>query len=173
MEEKKPISHLLAALVIAAVLIVYSLALYFTGNQMNTGLAWLTYIFIVGGLILFINLYGKALNNQVTFGNLFAYGFRTTAFLALIMIAFTVVFMLLFPEIKEKSFEVARQKMEEQGKFTDEQIEQNLQTGRKLFWVFAIGGIILIYAIVGAISSLIGAAVAKKKPVNPLDQMSM
>ncbi len=173
MDQKKPISHFIAALVIAAILIVFTCVLYFTGNQLNNGLAWLSYIFIAAGLIVFINLYGKALNNQVTFGNLFSYGFKTTAFLALIMIAFTLIFFFIFPEIKEKMFEMTRQKMEEQGKMTDEQIEQGLQLWKKMFWVFIIGGIILVYAIVGAISSLIGAAITKKKSVNPLDQMSM
>jgi len=159
--------------VIAAVLIIYTIILQFTGNQQNSGLVWLSYVFILAGLILFINLYAKALNNQVTFGNLFSYGFKATAFLALIMIAFTVVYFLIFPDIKEKMFDMAREKMEEQGKLTDDQIEQGVQTWKKMFWVFAIGGIILIYAIVGAIGSLIGAAVTKKKPLNPLDQMSM
>src|SRR5258708_17475244 len=114
MDQKKPISHFIAALVIAAILIVFTCVLYFTGNQLNNGLAWLSYIFIAAGLIVFINLYGKALNNQVTIGNLFSYGFKTTAFLALIMISFTLIFFFIFPEIKEKMFEMTRQKMEEQ-----------------------------------------------------------
>ncbi len=105
MEQKKPISHFIAALVIAGVLIIYSFFLYFTGNHLDTGLAWVSYIFMVAGLIVFINLYGKALNNRVTFGNLFSYGFKTTAFLTLIMIAFTIIFFLIFPDIKEKMIE--------------------------------------------------------------------
>lgn len=173
MEEKKPISHFVAGLVIAAVLIVYTLLLYFTGNQQNNALVWLSYLFLIAGLVIFVNLYGKAMDYQVTFGNLFGYGFKTTAFLALIMIAFTVIFFLAFPDVKEKMFDIARQKMEERGRLTDDQIEKGLETWRKMFWVFAIGGIIFFYAIVGAIGSLIGAAITKKKPVNPLDQMSM
>src|SRR5689334_5705331 len=102
MEQKKPISHIVAGLIIGLVLIAYSCALYFTNIQQTGIYGWLPIIFIVVGLIVFVNLYGKALNNQVTFGNLFAYGFKTTAFLTLIVIAFTVVFFLLFPEIKEK-----------------------------------------------------------------------
>jgi hypothetical protein len=39
--------------------------------------------------------------------------------------------------------------------------------------VFVIGFTLLGTLIVGAIASIIGAAIAKKKPVNPLDQMSM
>lgn len=172
MEPKKPISHFIAATVIAAVLIVYTLLLQFTGLWKNQAMAWVSYVFIVGGLIIFINQYGNALNNQVTFGNLFSYGFKTTAFLVLIMIAFTIILFLIFPEIKEKMVEIARQRMEDRNT-PEDQINTALETWQKMFWVFTIGGLILVYAIVGAIGSLIGAAVTKKKPVNPLDQMSM
>lgn len=172
MEPKKPISHFIAATVIAAVLIVYTLLLQFTGLWKNQAMAWISYVFIVGGLIIFINQYGNALNNQVTFGNLFSYGFKTTAFLVLIMIAFTIILFLIFPEIKEKMVEIARQRMEDRNT-PEDQINTAIETWQKMFWVFTIGGLILVYAIVGAIGSLIGAAVTKKKPVNPLDQMSM
>ena len=172
MEQKKPTTHFIAALVIAAIVIVYSLTLQFTGLWKNASLAWVTYLFILGGLIFFINQYGNAMNNQVTFGNLFSYGFKTTALLTLIMIAFTVIMFLLFPDIKEKMVDIARQRMEDRNT-PEDQIEKGIELWKKMFWVFTIGGILLVYAIVGAIGSLIGAAVTKKKPVNPLDQMSM
>ena len=172
MEQKKPMTHFVAASVIAAVLIVYTLILQLTGLWKNPSMAWISYLLMVAGLIIFIIQYGNALNNQVTFGNLFSYGFKTTALLALIMIAFTIILFLIFPDIKQKMVEIARQRMEERNT-PDDQIEKGIEMWQKMFWVFTIGGIILVYAIVGAIGSLIGAAVTKKKPVNPLDQMSM
>jgi hypothetical protein len=172
MEPKKPMSHFVAATVIAAVLIIYTLVLQFTGLWKNSAMAWISYVFIVGGLILFINMYGNALDNQVTFGNLFSYGFKTTAFLTLIMLAFTVILFTIFPDIRQKMVEIARQRMEDRN-MQEDQIEKGIEMWQKMFWVFTIGGIILVYAIVGAIGSLIGAAITKKKPINPLDQMSM
>ncbi|MBS1918891.1 MAG: DUF4199 family protein [Bacteroidetes bacterium] len=172
MESKKPISHLVAGLIISGILIVFSCIIYFTGLQ-NSGINWLQYAIIIGGLILFINLYGKALNYRATFGNLFSYGFKTTAFIALIIIAFFVIFFLAFPDVKEKGFELARQKMEEKGSYTQDQIDQAMKTFQKMFWIITIGGIMFIYAIVGAIGSLIGAAVTKKQPNNPTDQLSI
>ena len=135
-------------------------------------MAWISYILMVAGLIFFVNQYGNALDNQVTFGNLFSYGFKTTALLALIMIAFTVILFSIFPDIREKMVEIARQRMEDRNT-PEDQIDKGIEMWQKMFWVLTIGGIILVYAIVGAIGSLIGAAVTKKKPVNPLDQMSM
>jgi hypothetical protein len=113
------------------------------------------------------------MNYQPTFGNLFSYGFKTTAFIALIIIAFFVIFFLAFPDVKEKGFDMARQKMEEKGTFTQDQINQAMETFRKMFWIITIGGIMFIYAIVGAIGSLIGAAITKKNPVNPMDQLKI
>ncbi len=172
MEPKKPMSHFVAASVIAAVLIIYTLVLQFTGLWKNPSMAWISYILMVAGLIFFVNQYGNALDNQVTFGNLFSYGFKTTALLALIMIAFTVILFSIFPDIREKMVEIARQRMEDRNT-PEDQIDKGIEMWQKMFWVLTFGGIILVYAIVGAIGSLIGAAVTKKKPVNPLDQMSM
>ena len=69
MEEKKPISHFVAGLIIAAILIIYSTLLNYMGLFQNQSLGWVSYFIFIGGLILFTNLYGKAKNNQVTFGN--------------------------------------------------------------------------------------------------------
>src|SRR4029079_18272816 len=124
MEQKKPISHIVAGLVIGAILIAYTCALYFTGIQQTGIYGWLPIFFIIIGLVVFVNLYGKAMNNQVTFGNLFAYGFKTTAFLTLIVIAFTIIFFFAFPDIKEKALESARQRMEERGNLTPDEIDK-------------------------------------------------
>jgi len=172
MNEQKPISHLIAGLIIGAIMIVFSLVVEFAGLQQIKGVPLIGYGIIMASLILFITMYGKSMNGQVTFGNLFSYGFKTTAVLMLIMILFTIIFFLLFPDIKEKIFELTRQKMEERD-MSDDEIEKGLSLWKRMFWVFTIGGIALVYAVVGAIASLIGAAITKKKPINPIDQLSM
>ncbi len=166
MEPTKPISHIVAGLIISGVLIIFSLIIYFTGLQ-NSWVNWLQYAIIIGGLVLFVNLYGKANNNRMSFGNLFSYGFKTNAFITLLVIAFFVIFFMAFPEVKEKGFEAARQKMEEQGNLTRDQIDQSMAIFRKGFWLITIGGIIFIYAIVGAAGSLLGAMITKKNPTTP------
>jgi len=76
MEPKKPISHFVAGLIIAAILVIYSIILNFMNLSQNKGLGWLSYIILIGGLAFFVNQYGKAKDHQVTFGNLFSYGFK-------------------------------------------------------------------------------------------------
>jgi hypothetical protein len=172
MKETKTVTPLVAGVITAALMIVYSTALYFLDLMKYSWLSWLGYIIMIVLLIVFINLHGKARKNEISFGGLFGYGFKTTAIIAIILPIFSFIFFLLFPEIKEKIFETMRLGMEEQGKATDEQIEQTISMMRKSFTLFFIVFPIIFYFIVGAIGSLIGAAVTKKKPVNPMNQMN-
>lgn len=173
MEEKKPISHIVAGLTIAAILVIYSIVLNYMDLSQNQSMGWLSYIILVGGLILFINLYGKAKDHRVTFGNLFSYGFKATAIITLIMIVFIIIFFIAFPEFKDKIVDAAREGMEKQGKMTDDQIDQGLEMFEKNFILFSAGGALFMYLILGAVGSLIGAAITKKQPRNPFDQQDI
>jgi len=173
MEEKKPISHFVAGLIIAAILVIYSIILNLLDLSQNKGLGWLSYIILVGGLAFFVNLYGKAKDHQVTFGNLFSYGFKATAITTLIMVVFIVIFFMVFPEFKEKIMDAAREGMEKNGKMTDEQIDQGMQMFERNFILFSAGGVLFMYLILGAIGSLIGAAITKKQPRSPFDQQTI
>ena len=173
MEEKKPISHFVAGLIIAAILVIYSIILNFLDLSQNKGLGWLSYIILVGGLAFFVNLYGKAKDHQVTFGNLFSYGFKATAITTLIMVVFIVIFFMVFPEFKEKIMDAAREGMEKNDKMTDDQIDQGMQMFERNFILFSTGGVLFMYLILGAIGSLIGAAITKKQHHSPFDQQTI
>ncbi len=77
MEERKPVSHFLAGLVIAAVMVIFSLVLNYMGQGQNQALGWLAYCIFIIALVFFVNLYGKANDYRPSFGNLFNYGFKT------------------------------------------------------------------------------------------------
>ncbi len=135
--------------------------------QGNSIIGWLSYLLIIGGIAGFVIKYGADVNGNVTFGNLFAYGFKTTAVLAVLFIAFMILFYLIFPEYKAQMLEIAREKALEKAKDGDkESIEKGMEMFNKFFWVGLIAGIMISYAILGVIGSVIGAAIAKKNP-NP------
>ena len=173
MEEKKPLTHVKAGLLIAGLLVVFSLIVNLLGLSNVSGVNAIQYLLIIGALIIIVNQYGKANNNTVSFGNLFAYGFKATAVYTILFIAFTIIFLLLFPELKEKTFEMARQGLEEKGSFSDEEIDKAIEISEKFFWPGVVGGTMLMMVIIGAIGSLIGAAVTKKNPSNPFDQQTV
>lgn len=171
MEERKPVSHVSAGLIIAALLVVFAIIVQFMGLAQNQALGLLQYALIIGGLVYFVTQWGKAHNYTLSFGNLFAYGFKATAVFTIINIVFLIIFFLLFPEMKEKSFEMMRETMEKNPKMSEEQIDQAIDFTQRFFWVGLIGGTMFGLVLVGALGSLIGAAVTRKRPNNPFDQV--
>jgi hypothetical protein len=174
MEARKPLSHVVAGLLIAAAVIVISMVMMlFSKNAGNPGSGWFSYLIIVGGLIFFINLYGKANNNRLGFGSLFSYGFKATAVYTVVFIGFLILFSALFPDFKNNAIEAARLEMENNNRITDEQAEKGLEMMDKYFWILAIGGTMLGFVITGAIGSLLGAAITKKQPQHPFEQQPL
>jgi hypothetical protein len=146
------------------------LILNFTGKGQDKTLGWIAYLLFIAGLIMFINMYGNAKNNEVTFGGLFSYGFKTTAIATLIIVLCLVVIISVMPEFKQKILDAMRKGMEDQGKMDDDKIDQFVNSFSKNFMLIIVGGALFMYLITGIIASLIGAAITKKNPVNPFPQ---
>ncbi len=152
-------------LIISLICIVYGLALYFTGQAQNKSLGWLQFIILVGGIIWSCINFSKQMEANVTFGNVFAHGFKVTAAVAAILAVYTfIAFKLIYPEMVGLSMDEARKSMEAKGNLSADQIDQSLAMVKKFFIPFAIGGALIATAIIGAIAALIGAGVAKKNP---------
>jgi cytochrome bd-type quinol oxidase subunit 2 len=83
------------------------------------------------------------------------------------MIIFLIIFVSVFPEIKDKAMDTARKQMEEKQGMSQEQMDAGLGFVKKSFLLFIIIGSIFIYLVAGVISALIGAAVTKKNPQTP------
>jgi hypothetical protein len=165
--EPKKVTHLMTGGILAGVLILYSVILIVTDQLANQSLTWISYVFMIGILIYFIREFGKANENSKTFGELFSFGFKASAFATIILLAFQVVFNLLFPETQDRIMEISREKMAEDPRVTEEQIDMAMSFTKKFYLVFLIAGTIFSTLIFGAIGSLIGAAVTKKNPSSP------
>jgi hypothetical protein len=174
MEEKKVMTHVTKGLLVSLILIVIGVVGHITGIESQGWFRWLSLVVLFFACIWACISYSNQMNNQVTFGNVFLHGFKMSVVITLISIVWAVLSLtVIFPESKEKALEMARQNMEDGGKMSDAQIDQAMEATKKFFLIIVIGTILFGTLVVGAISSLIGAAIAKKKPVNPLDQMSM
>lgn len=159
-------------IIIALILIVLQLIMYFTGNMNNSGLGWAVNIIFLAGIIYFVYQESKEKNGQLTFGNLFAHGFKISAIVTLIMIVWSILmFKVIFPNLQDQMMQVQRSELLKNG-LTDDQIQTSQDIAKKFFMTFVVGGTIIIYALLGVIGALIGAAVSKKKPKNqaPFDQ---
>jgi hypothetical protein len=163
--EKKITAPWVKGLIIALILIVFSIVIYVSGQTTNRSLGYIQFIILIGGLVWSCISYSKENDANVTFGNVFGHGFKTTAAATVIFIIYLVLAIkLIFPDMIDLFIENARTEMEKQGKLNAEQIEQGISMTRRFFMVFTIGGTIIMNAIVGALGSLLGAAIAKKNP---------
>src|SRR4051812_28121091 len=160
-------------LVISLLIIVFSMVLYFTGQTANQTLGYLQYVILIGGIIWSCVTYAKQLNGNVTYGNVFAHGFKTTAVVIVLVTIYTILAIkVLFPDMLNIIIEQAKEKMRKQPNVTDEQIDTGIDFMKNNFMTFAIAGIIVLFGFVGLISSLIGAAIAKKNPQTPFSQVN-
>ena len=162
--EQKVTSTVTKGFVIGLVMIAITLAMTFSGVALNSPLKWLTYIIFIVGVVVAITQYGKQINYNSTFGNYFAHGFKISALVTVIMIVYSVIFILAFPEFKEQALDEARKQMQSNKNISEENMEKGIEMTKRFFMVGMIGGVLLFYLITGAIASLIGAAVTKKDP---------
>lgn len=163
MSENKVTSSVLAGFFIGLILVVYALITYFTGLYTEGWNQWVGILLLAGGIIFAIINNSKEREHKVTFGNLFAFGFKTVAIITLMMIAYTLLFNALFPDVKEKFIELARENAQKNpGQATEQQIEQGMEMFSKNYTLFLVIGILFWYLLGGLASSLLGAAFAKK-----------
>ena len=170
--EEKVTSHIIKGVVLSVISIVFSTIVYVFNLYEMQSLTYLNYAIFLGGLIYGAILYSNENKNQVTFGNVFAHGFKTTAVIIVITVFYTVIaFKFLFPDMMELMLTISRKQMLKDPKLTDEMIEQAMSMSRKYFLPFVIGFSIIGTGFLGLIGSLIGAAVAKKN-TNPFENQS-
>ena len=155
-------------IVIVLILIVIALVTYFMDINPEGPSRYVSFGVFMVGIIFSINIYGKQIDYNATFGDYFAHGFKIAALVTAIMIIYIVIFVNLFPDVREKAMEVARKKMEDKGNLSQEMINQALEITKKFFMVFIIAATLLGYLIFGAIATLIGAGITKKNP-RPLE----
>lgn len=167
--ETKVTSHIVKGIILSTITIVFSTIVYVFNLYEMQSLNYLNYGLIIAGLIYGAILYSNENNNYVTFGNVFAHGFKTTAVIIAITSIYTILSIkFLFPEIVDISLRISRKKMESNPQIPKDTIEQNLNFVKEYFVSLTLGFSMVGLAILGLIGSLIGAAVAKKN-TNPFE----
>jgi len=78
----------------------------------NSAIQYIQYAILCIGIIWSCVSYAKQLNGNVTFGNVFAHGFKTTAVVIVLLAIYTFISVkFLFPDIVDKSMEIAKKKI--------------------------------------------------------------
>ena len=111
------------------------------------------------------------LGGFVTFGQAFLEGFLFSVFYGIMVAIFTYIyFTMLSPAVWDQAMNAAQKNLEAKGTLSSEQIESAMNISRKYGIVIAVVGVAVGTPIIGAIISLIGAAIFKKER-SPLDMV--
>ncbi len=164
---KKKDTHIMYGFIVGIVMVIINMILYVLGLAFKPGMQYIAYIPFLIGIILNAMAFSKANDGYVTFGNIFGSCFKASMIITIVILAWSILSMYIFPEMKDKAMSVAREKMAENPKMTDEQMDMGMNMMKKYWNVFLIGGVIVGTMFFGAIFSLIGGAVAEKKGENP------
>jgi hypothetical protein len=170
--ETQVTSHIVKGITLSVISIVFSVIVSVFNLYEMQSLTYLNYAIFLVGLIYGAILYSNENKNQVTFGNIFAHGFKTTAVIIVITSLYTVLAVkFLFPESIDISLRISRKGMESNPNIPKESIDQNLNLVRNYFIPLTLGFSMVLLAFLGLIASLIGAAVAKKN-TNPFENQA-
>jgi len=151
------------ALIYTATAIVITYATEFLNVDPNSSVKYISYIPFIAFLCLTQKEYRDELGGYITYGNAFSAGFRYALFSGLLLAVFTYLyFAILSPAMWEKIIEVTQTQMEDQNA-PSAQIEKTMGIMRKWGPLMGAFGAAVMYAIFGAIVSLITAAIFKKE----------
>lgn len=156
-------THIPYGFITALAMIIVGVILEVAKLNMNPAIQWLGMLPFLIGIILNAQAFSKANDADITFGQAFGSGFKASAIVAICMVAWSLISLMIFPDIQTRAIDKAQTDMMKKG-MSEEQIDMAIGMTRKYFKVFAVGGALLGTLFMGAIFSLIGAAIAKKQP---------
>lgn len=147
-------AHITAGAIVSILMIIVLFILHFLGkSDANNNFISNAAIMTVG-IAASCVLYGKSLENNLTFGNAFAFGFRTAVIIILIQIVWLIVVVkipLLW--VLDKDFAAVREKLN----------GSSLAEKNRLM-VLLISKTLFQSAIIGAVGAFLGAILTKKTP---------
>jgi hypothetical protein len=164
---EKQTSPAIKGLLISLALIVISIAVTITKQETNRTLGLIPIAVFLGGIIWATLSYSKQMDGNVTFGNVFSHGFKASALVAAVASLWAALSLgIIFPDSLDRVLDAQRVEMLKQN-MDEDQIEKAMGMARKIAIPMGTIFTVIVYLFLGAIASLIGAALAKKNP-NPV-----
>lgn len=147
---------------ITSVVITY--IFQFLNIDQNSAAKYLGYIPFIAFLLLAQKEYKDKLGGFLTFGQGFMTGFIYSVFGGILLAIFIYIYLaILSPQVLDQSLASQHDKFVENG-MSEDQIKTATEMGKKYGAIFGAVAVLFIMPIIGAIISLIGAAIFKKEP---------
>ncbi|GAB3513839.1 DUF4199 domain-containing protein [Emticicia fontis] len=150
-------------IITAIIVIIYSVVLYMTALFKNNALTYVSFLFLLGGIIFGVKEYKSLNSGFMSFGEGLGVGTLMSAVTGLIASIFSFVYiMFIDTTIPQQMSDLQREQMESRG-LTQEQIDQTMEMMGKFMspgMLFIFG--VLLYIFFGFVWSLIISAIFKK-----------
>lgn len=158
---------LINGLYIGAVLIVFSLVLYLMGTPRDNWLQYISYLFMIVGVVLAIKQWRDKYNNGfLTYGQAFSNGFLTLLFAGILTSVYIYVFFeFIAPEEVKKMAELAEEQMyEKYPNMSEADVEAGMKVATMFMkpWSMSLMGL-FVNTLSGLVISAIVAAFMKKE----------
>ena len=145
--------------------VLTSLVLYFTNQEYTSLLKWLPIIFMIVVIIVGQQQMAKSNSNYlISFGTLFKAGMVITLITAIFMVVYFVIYAnFIEPNFIDKILDISRAEMAKKG-LSEEQTEAAIEISKKFMSpIFMAVMSFISNFVIGAIASVIGAAIYKKE----------
>ncbi|MGC4104022.1 DUF4199 domain-containing protein [Ferruginibacter sp.] len=153
----KSISARNKGLITGAVMILISIGIYLTKGNFENSLQYITYTVYVAGILWTLFTFKKETENNATFKQYFAEGFKCFIVVTLLMVLFTLTFLLLHPELKEQMAAMMREDIAKMKDITPLDVENKVATAKKAFIPSLVIGAVFGYLAIGSLISVIAA----------------
>lgn len=151
------LSPLVKGIVTSIVMLIITLALYFTRQTAGSSFQYFIYAAYAGGILWTLFTYSKTPSYGGKFGELFNQGFRCFIIVTLVMVAFTGIFSKLHPEMAEESASYYKEELIKKKNKQMPEIEKEVEQYKNQFTTALVSTAIFGYLITGAFFTAAGA----------------
>ena len=152
------------SLIYVLVAIVITYASEIAKLSVNSPVKYVTYVFLIVFLLLAQKEHKDKLGGYIKFGDAFVTGLLYGIFAGVLTAIFVYLYLaILSPEVFAQAMEQQRQALVESGKLSSDQIDNAMDIAKKYGVIMGAVFTVFIYAILGVIVGLIGAAIFKKE----------
>lgn len=159
-------THTTYGLITGLATIIFGALMLAMKMDMDSGLQYVTYLIMLAGLVMNAMAYAKANDNYVTFGNVYGSCFKAVLIMSVLALVWGIVIIYAFPDLKDEVLSKMADKFEKDGT-PEEQAEVAMNMTEKYWGITMIFGSLIGTMFMGALLSLIAAAIPKKKGAMP------
>lgn len=157
------LTPLVKGIITGAVMVIATLALYYSHIPADSGLRYLIHGLYAAGIVWTLIAYKRSEAFTGKFADLFGQGFRCFIVVILIMAAFTYIFTLLHPEFAEEAAQYQREELVKGKNTMPDKIEEMVAQVKKQYATTVIYFTIFGYLIVGTIVTAAGSALLMRR----------